>query len=227
MADTVAVMDAAGVDRAVLAGICASSAWTALMTAAWHPDRCLGVVTIGTWAPFLTPPTAGRAAYDFDQVLDTEEGWAKVNRHYMLRDWPGHLEFFFGEMFPEPHSSKQREDCIGWAMETTAATNLLFVDAPFSSASQEETEAALARVRCPVLTIHGRLDHCQPWRARRAGGRSLPGVSCCSWRGPGTCPTRREPVVVNRAIRDFARPLPARPPGSLGPGRGRAPGPGR
>ena len=47
VADTIAVMDAAGVDRAVLAGICASS-WTALMTAAWHPDRCLGVVTIGT-----------------------------------------------------------------------------------------------------------------------------------------------------------------------------------
>jgi pimeloyl-ACP methyl ester carboxylesterase len=56
VADTIAVMDAAGVGQAVLAGICASS-WTALMTAAWHPDRCLGVATIGTWAPFLTPPT--------------------------------------------------------------------------------------------------------------------------------------------------------------------------
>jgi hypothetical protein len=96
----------------VLAGICVSS-WTALMTAAWHPERCLGVATIGTWAPFLTPPTAERASYDFDQVLATEEGWAKVNRHYMLRDWPGHLEFFFGEMFPEPHSTKQGEDCVG------------------------------------------------------------------------------------------------------------------
>jgi pimeloyl-ACP methyl ester carboxylesterase len=210
VADTIAVMDAAGVDRAVLAGICASS-WTALMTAAWHPDRCLGVVTIGTWAPFLTPPTDGRAAYDFDQVLDTEEGWAKVNRHYMLRDWPGHLEFFFGEMFPEPHSSKQREDCIGWAMETTAATNLLFVDAPFSSASQEETEAALARVRCPVLTIHGRLDRCQPWqRGERVA--QLTGGELLLLEGAGHLPNAREPVVVNRAIRDFARRCqPARP----------------
>jgi len=210
VADTIAVMDAAGVDRAVLTGICASS-WTALMTAAWHPDRCLGVVTIGTWAPFLTPPTAGRAAYDFDRVLDTEEGWAKVNRHYMLRDWPGHLEFFFGEMFPEPHSSKQREDCVRWAMETTAATNLLFVDAPFSAASQEETEAALARVRCPVLTIHGRLDRCQPWqRGERVA--QLTGGELLLLEGAGHLPNAREPVVVNRAIRDFARRCqPARP----------------
>src|SRR5690242_21849154 len=107
----------------------------------------------------------------------------------MLRDWPGHLEFFFGEMFPEPHSTKQREDCVGWALETTAATNLLFVDAPFSSASQEDTEAALSRVRCPVLTIT------VVWTAASRGSEvngwhSLPGASCCFWRGPGTCPTR-------------------------------------
>jgi hypothetical protein len=82
-------------------------------------------IRIPTWAPFLTPPAAERAAYDFNQILGTEEGWAKVNRHYMLRDWPGHLEFFFGEMFPEPHSTKQREDCVGWAMETTPVTPAL------------------------------------------------------------------------------------------------------
>jgi len=129
----------------------------------------------------------------------------------MLRDWPGHLEFFFGEMFPEPHSSKQREDCVRWAMETTAATNLLFVDAPFSAASQEETEAALARVRCPVLTIHGRLDRCQPWqRGERVA--QLTGGELLLLEGAGHLPNAREPVVVNRAIRDFARRCqPARP----------------
>jgi pimeloyl-ACP methyl ester carboxylesterase/predicted glycosyltransferase len=203
VADTIAVMDAAGVGQAVLAGICASS-WTALMTAAWHPDRCLGVATIGTWAPFLTPPTPGRAAYDFDQVLDTDEGWAKVNRHYMLRDWPGHLEFFFGEMFPEPHSTKQREDCTGWALGTTAEANLAFVDAPFSAASQEETEAQLARIGCPVLTIHGQLDRCQPW-ARGERVAQLTGGEFLLLEGAGHLPNAREPVVVNRAIRDFAR----------------------
>ena len=68
VADTIAVMDAVGVDQAVLIGLC-SSAWTALLTAVLHPGRALGVVSIATWAPFLTPPVPERAAYDFDQVL--------------------------------------------------------------------------------------------------------------------------------------------------------------
>ena len=86
VADTIAVMDAAGVDRAVLVGLC-TSGWRALLTAGQHPDRVLGVVTMETWAPFLTPPLPARTQYDFDEVLDTEEGWAKQNRHYWLRDW--------------------------------------------------------------------------------------------------------------------------------------------
>lgn len=125
-------------------------------------------------------------------------------------------------MFPEPHSTKQGEDCVGWALETTAATNLLFVDAPFSSASQEDTEAALARVRCPVLTIHGRLDRCQPWqRGERVA--QLTGGELLLLEGAGHLPNAREPVVVNRAIRGLRPPLPAGPPGSPGPG---FPGPG-
>ena len=58
VADTIAVMDAAGVDRAVLVGMC-SSAWTTLLAAALHPDRVLGIVNIATWVPFLTPPRPG------------------------------------------------------------------------------------------------------------------------------------------------------------------------
>ena len=208
VADTVAVMDAAGVDQAVLVGLC-SSAWTALLTAVLHPSRALGVVSIATWAPFLTPPVPERAAYDFDRAYDTDEGWAKDNRHYWLRDWRGYAEFFFGELLPEPHSSKQREDCVGWAMDSNAETNLLFVDAPFSSSSHEETEAILARVSCPVLAIHGREDRCQPC-ARGERVAAVTGGDLLLLEGAGHVPTGREPVVVNRAIRDFAarfRPL--------------------
>jgi pimeloyl-ACP methyl ester carboxylesterase len=75
VADTIAVMDATGVDRAVLVGLCTSS-WRALLTAGQHPDRVLGVVAISPWAPFLTPPLPARVEFDFDAVLDTEEGWA-------------------------------------------------------------------------------------------------------------------------------------------------------
>ena len=36
--------------------------------------------------------------------------WAKQNRHFWRRDFRAFLEFFFGEMFNEPHSTKQIED---------------------------------------------------------------------------------------------------------------------
>jgi pimeloyl-ACP methyl ester carboxylesterase/predicted glycosyltransferase len=202
VADTIAVMDAVGLDQVVLIGIC-SSVWTALLMAALHRGRVLGVVAIGSWVPFLTPPHPDRASYDFDQVLDTDEGWAKDNRHYLRRDWQGYLKFFFGELFPEPHSTKQREDCVGWAMETNAETYLSFIDAPYSSSSREETKAILARVSCPVLVIHGREDRCQP-SARGEQVAALTGGELLILEGAGHLPNAREPVVVNRAIREFA-----------------------
>jgi pimeloyl-ACP methyl ester carboxylesterase len=140
VADTIAVMDATGVGRAVLVGLC-TGGWRALLTAGQHPDRVLGVVTMATWAPYLTPPLPARVRFDFDAVLDSDEGWAKANRHYWLRDWRGYVEFFFGELLSEPHSTKQREDCVGWAMEIGPETMLLHDDGPKASSSREETEA--------------------------------------------------------------------------------------
>jgi pimeloyl-ACP methyl ester carboxylesterase/predicted glycosyltransferase len=210
VADTIAVMDAVGINRAVLVGLC-TSGWRALVTAVLHTDRVLGVVAIAPWAPFLTPPLAARAAYDFDQVLDTTDGWAKQNRHYWLRDWRGYAEFFFGQLLCEPHSTKQQEDCVGWAMETGPETVLAHDDGLSPSSGREDTEALLRRVSSPVLVIHGREDRCQSWtRGERVA--ELTGGDLLLLEGAGHLPNAREPVVVNRAIRDFAdRFRPAQP----------------
>ena len=205
VADTIAVMDATGTDRAVLVGLC-SSAWTSLLTAALHPDRVLGVVSIATWAPFLTPPSAVRAVYDFDEACDTDEGWAKENRHYWLRDWRGYVEFFFGELLPEPHSTKLHEDLVSWAMDTSAETNLLSVDAPFSSSSREDTEAILARAGRLLPAV----------RAQRAGRRA-------HRRRPadaGRCRARPDGPGARRGQSrhpGFRRPLPPCAAASSGP----------
>jgi len=218
VADIVAVMDATGIDRAVLVGMCSSS-WWAFLTAGLHPGRVLGVVSIASWVPFLTPPLPWRAAYDFNGIHDTDEGWAKDTRDYWLRDWPGFAEFFFGELLPEPHSTKQHEDCVGWVMQTSAEVNLRFRDAPLSSSCREDSETVLARVRCPVLAIHGAEDRCQPWqRGERVA--TLTGGELLLLEGAGHLPFGREPVVVNRAIRDFAdRFRPVAPPSAAAPTR--------
>ena len=179
----------------------------ALLTAAVHPDRVLGVVAIASWAPELLPLPADRAVHDFDEILDTEEGWAKENRHYWLRDWRGYAEFFFGELLSEPHSTKQREDCVGWAMETSPETMLAHEEAPPTSSSREDTEQLLRRVRCPVLAIHGDKDRCLPlsWSERIA---ELTGADLLVVQGAGHCPTC--PRAGDRQPRDprLRRPVP-------------------
>jgi len=212
VADTVAVLDACGVERAVVVGL-SSSGWVSLLMAASHPERVLGVVAIASWAPDLLPWPAHRAVYDFDAVLDTEEGWAKENRHYLLRNWRGYAQFFFGELLCEPHSTKQIEDCVGWAMETTPQTALAYIEAPAISSSAEDTERLLRQVRCPVLAIHGDQDRCLPlpWSERIT---ELTGAQLLVLEGAGHCPQAREPVAVNHAIAGFAgqfRPGPASP----------------
>jgi len=74
-ADTIAVMDAVGADRAVLVGLSSGAAWAA-QVAAEHPERVQGVVAIG-------PPSASwqpRGQVELATYADppaSAEGWAK------------------------------------------------------------------------------------------------------------------------------------------------------
>jgi hypothetical protein len=48
----------------------------------------------------------------------------------------------FAEMFPEPHSTKQVEDCVPWGLETGVEAMLASMDAP-SELSRAQLEAIL------------------------------------------------------------------------------------
>jgi pimeloyl-ACP methyl ester carboxylesterase len=210
VADTVAVLDEVGVGAAVLVGLC-SSGWLALRVAAEHPDRVLAVVSLASYAPLLTPPLPERAAYSWDDELDTDEGWAKSNRHYWLRDWPGFADFFAGQLLPEPHSTRQLEDAVGWMLQTEPevmiASHLAAVQ---EQPSRERTEAVLRAVRCPVITVHGEADRCQPV-ARSVRVAEQTGGSTVLLAGAGHLPQARQPVVVNRILRDVVRSVAADP----------------
>ena len=67
--------------------------------------------------PRLAPSHPNYRQYPSDVPLDTDEGWAKCNLHYWRRDYRGFLEFFFAQQIPEPHSTKQIEDCVQWGLE--------------------------------------------------------------------------------------------------------------
>ena len=197
--DAVAVLDAAGVDRAIVIAWCDMG--ESLILAAEHPGRVAGVVFI---APALPTREAEVAPYPFDEVLDTEEGWAKENRHYWLRDWRGYLEWFFSQCFTEPHSTKQVEDCVGWGQETDAETILAGFRGWDTKELDPETVVGLcARVRCPTLVVQGTEDELvEPgWGVALAEELGCPLIML---EGSGHGPHARDPVRTNLLLRDFA-----------------------
>jgi pimeloyl-ACP methyl ester carboxylesterase len=201
--DAWSVLDAVPVERAVLVGVC-SGAGQAVVMAAERPERVLGVFAINPGLA-LTPPLPHKVAFDFDEALDTDLGWAKNNRHYWLRDWPGFCRFFFSEMFPEPHSTKQVEDAVAWATQTTPEIMLLDAEAPSDPRwLGRGAEEITARVRCPVFVVTGSQDRCQhPERGHRLA--ELTGGDHVVIEGGGHLPMARDPVKINLLLRDFIR----------------------
>ncbi len=205
VADTVAVMDEVGVDRAVLAGLCSSS-WLAAVLAAEHPGRAAGIFALAAGVPYLAPPLPHRRAVPWDEPLDTDEGWAKDNLHYWRRDWRGFAEFFFDQLLPEPHSTKQWEDSVGWALECDLEAMIARKYAPLCVADKTGAEALVRRIQCPVLAVHGAADLCQPL-SRSERFAELTGGRFVSLEGVGHLAQAREPVLVNRLLKDFVDSL--------------------
>jgi pimeloyl-ACP methyl ester carboxylesterase/predicted glycosyltransferase len=198
-ADAVAVLDATGTDRASIVGF-SMGGQRGLLLAANHPERVDAAAFIGPAVP-LAPPHSFRVEHDFDEQLDTDEGWAKYNRHYWLRDYPGFAQFFLGQMFPEPHSTKQIEDGVKWALETTGEILVATQDAS-GIADEAAARELCERVRCPVLVIHGDRDRQVP-HARGAALAEATGGTLVTLEGSGHAPHLRDPVKVNLLLRDF------------------------
>jgi pimeloyl-ACP methyl ester carboxylesterase len=206
VADGRAVLEAGGAQEALVGGVCDGGGW-ALMLAASDPPAVLGVVAISPFVPRLTPSHPNYRLFDARVPRDSYEGWAKCNIHYWRRDYRDFLEFFFSQQIPEPHSTKQIEDCVAWGLEGGAEALILAdEEAPPPFADEEEARALVERVRCPVLVIHGELDNCQT-RERATAVAELTGGTLVALEGAGHLPQARHPVKVNELMREFAESL--------------------
>jgi pimeloyl-ACP methyl ester carboxylesterase/predicted glycosyltransferase len=203
-ADALAVLDATGTDRAVLVGLSAGVLWGMLL-AAEHPERVEGAVFIAPAAPFGMH--RARVQTPFDEPLDSYEGWAKYNKHHWLEDYRDFLEFFFSQVFTEPHSTKQIEDCVGWGLETTGETLALTYEGRVLK-DPDEFAALCHRVSCPVLVIHGTDDAVRLVTTGEAVAKET-GGAFVALEGSGHCPHARDPVRVNLLLREFVAPRPA------------------
>ncbi len=188
--DCLTVLDATKTGEAVLVGICINGVWPSVQIAAEQPERVLGIVAIAPGVPLLSPPNPWwRAAGD------------NVSEEAILGDYAGFLEFFYSNMFPEPHSTKQIEDAVAYGLDTTPE-QLVMPDEPWVE-TREETEEICRRVRCPVLVVQGDADNCQCFE-RGLTLAELTGADHVGIEGAGHLPSARHPVLLNRLIRRFA-----------------------
>src|SRR3954469_14220007 len=147
--DCLAVMDATATDTAVLVGICINGVWPSVQIAAAHPERVRGIVGLAPGVPLLAPENPWWEAQG-----------ERVSDEAVREDYAGFLQFFWSEMFPEPHSEKQIEDAVEFGLASSAAVNTMSPAEPVA-ATQEEAEAICRQVRCPVLVVQGERDNCQ------------------------------------------------------------------
>ena len=202
--DAAAVLDACGVDTAVVIGL-SMGAQYGLRLAAIYPDRVLGLALIGP-ALSLGPPAPGREEIEdrfWKPYPENPQAWDKYNLAYWHADDADFVEFFFSQAFNEPHSTKPREDAVGWALE--AGPEILEANAkrPLLGLSGEE---ALAAVGCPMLVIHGTKDRIHSHQIGVEAAR-LSNGTLASMAGSGHIPNVRDPVRVNLLLREFVERL--------------------
>ncbi len=204
VADILAVIEITGTAQAILAAHCHAN-WWAVDIASGHPELVAGLVAIDPGVPYLgrRQPHWIESGETWDVILDNPTGWQLFNRDVIVGDLGRWVSFFFDAQLVEPHSTKQFEDAVAWALGTTGeiladSEEAQELDPP----TPEEFQDQLDSLDLPVLVIHGDRDVCQHVDkgvdlAAATGGDLL------VIEGGGHLSLAREPVKVNLAIKQF------------------------
>lgn len=198
--DAEAVLQACGVEKAVVVGLSLGAAYGARL-ATLRPNIVSGLALIGPSIP-LTPPSPEREAtfQRFSEPApENPTGWQKYNLSYWHSNFRDFAEFFFSQCFPEPHSTKAIEDTVGWAAET--GPDVLEAEA-LKPPAETPWEEIVGQVTCPTLVVHGTKDRISPY-ARGVRAAELSGGTLLTMEESGHIPNVRDPVRVNLALREF------------------------
>jgi pimeloyl-ACP methyl ester carboxylesterase len=204
VADIIGVLDASDTDEAVVVAHCHANWWVVDLIDA-QPSRVTAYVAIAPGVPYLgrSQPHWDATAATWAEILPDPSGWQLFNRHAITRDHRRWVEFFFGEQLVEPHSTKQLEDAVAWALESTGEILAASEEAQeLAAPPRQQFERQCRRISVPTLVIHGDRDVCQHVDKGRAFA-DLVGAELVVLEGAGHLALVRDPVTVNRAITDF------------------------
>jgi pimeloyl-ACP methyl ester carboxylesterase/predicted glycosyltransferase len=200
VADALAVMDATETGLAILVGL-SLAGLHACVLAAHHPERVKAAILAGTAGsigpnyPYLMPK-------HFFAKRERFDGWNKYNREYWQASYPDFADHFIRNVFSEPHSTKQIEDGIDWANETTGPVQARTVEARAIAPPFDVSEAMYRKIHCPILMIHGDNDQIQPY-ARAQLVAEITGAELVTIPNGGHNPLGRIPAKCNALIGDF------------------------
>jgi pimeloyl-ACP methyl ester carboxylesterase/predicted glycosyltransferase len=199
VADALAVMDATHAGEAILVGL-SFGGMLACVLAAHHPERVKAAIIAGT-AASIGPDQPYLTRQQFLAKREQFEGWDKFNREYWLSHYPDFAEHFMRNVFTEPHSTKQIEDGIGYACETTGPVLAKTVEARVPP-TFDVSEAMYRKIHCPLLMIHGDNDRIQSY-ARAKLVAEITGAELVTFPDGGHNLLGRFPAKSNALIVDF------------------------
>ena len=204
--DCLAVMDATGTDRAVMASLSRGTQWL-LELARLAPERVRRRLHRPP-VPRTRRPTASLLHRD-DACPGRHSAcalrwWGHVNAAALAAsDYPEFAEWFISRCFPEPHSTKGIEDGIGWALDTDHETLVATVADGESSTAPRTARAGARASTAPCWSSQATATRSPRPATRRALARLGDG-QFEHVPGAGHFPHARKPVQVNLALRDFS-----------------------
>ncbi|GAA1225992.1 alpha/beta hydrolase [Rhodoglobus aureus] len=203
VADTIAVLDATDTNAAVVVGF-SMGGETAVNLAALHPDRVLGIISIGGSHPWRVPIPGRTPAVAFDPESNpSPKGWAKFDPEYWLRDWQDFIEFFMAEVASDPHSTKAIDDLVEWGLDQQPDVLCWTINDEYEQ-DIDDLRTRVESLDVPALFIHGTDDHITSFESSQVIQQMIPGAELLAIECAGHAPQVRYPVRVNHAIRDFA-----------------------